>query len=1315
MKNINSKYRLLTAVLASSCLLLPKATLGAFTVNAPNQAGQVTTGDDETSTITVGGSIQTGAAPGVDLKHVNNVINIADSAVANTVAIDITGGTDHGIEITKTGATVNNGTNRDILSVNSGIEIDAGTATINNEGLIKGSNNHAIHIKTNGATAIVNNMSGATLEADTATGTSAILVEAADFSLVNSGTVQGTQATVSRGMELKENFTTITNNAGGVIKSNGTDAILINGAAAVSGQIVNSGTIEGTGSAGGGKAINITGEYTGSILNSQGGKIQTTGGASQAIYVNNNFADIVNAGDITATTKAQAIRIDKSVNGAITNNSTGVISSDAGTTILIDAGLGGALINTGGTIKSTSGVVIDLEPGTLSGNLTNAGGTIEAGDNIAVKMVTGIVNGSFSNTGTGLIQNNSATKYTIDTSTNSIVNVDFVNNGTINNKAGGAINMDGQTINGNFSNSAGATISAVNGEALKMTTGQIDGNFDNAGAMTNNSASSTLLVTSPTVTLIKGNFTNSGTIKNSGTGRALDFTKVTINGNMTNSGTSIIAGDNNAVFWDNISIGGTFTNSGLIQNNSATKATILASGTSTITGGFFNTGTIENLSGGVDAIDFSAATVNIKLNQNGGAITGNVKLSGVGGANFDMTGGTITGNVTEQSNAANTLNLSGGSIVGNVNLGALGDTVNLSGTSITGTLLGGAGVDTVNITGGSFTALDGAAGDILNINSTFTTPGTITNFPNVNVTAGTFTVTKAITGLNTKLDISAGATVIASGAGKIIDGSGGPGALNVDGTLQILNGSNVDMGATTNNGSVAIEAGGSLTTTSYMQNAGKLLTVQLKNSLPAAHITVGGGAGVATLAPGSIIDADVGGEFIPNGTSFTVIDAGGGSAYNLGTLILNQPTSAMVTFTADDVTTPGNLALVASLTPLIQVIPPNSDITSGVASALDNIISTINPTTGNADLLALLGQLQTIPTADQVEQALRTLVPLYNHSLASSSQFIVRRMLDAIGMRLEELLGLSALLQRGDILYDEDDQGYNYGDGGNTMLIRHKYGMWFKPYATVLDQKRRMDIDGYKADSIGLSAGMDWRILDWATVGAAVGFANTDVTQRGLLENKQDINSYHLTFYGQFDPIGPIYVNTMLGLARHRYQVNRGISVAGLSKRADSAFHGLHYVGNVDIGYAWFNGKYYISPMASLLYSRVDMDNYSEKGAGGLDLVVRYEPITELTGKAGLRLAMKNEFVEATYVPQLDLFVHHDFQRDSQESLSNFVAGGPSFTSFGIVPAQTSYTISPSLRFHTHRNMMFQIAYEFEAKDQFIAHSAYFKWYKKLG
>lgn len=1321
---ITRKYKLLKAVLASGCLMVPGLGFGGPIVNAPLSPGVVSAADDDTITITAGGSIQEAAANGINVTHKTNTINIDNAGVPNTLAININGGVDDAINIanTATKTTVNIGLNRDITSVNNGIVIGGADATINNDGLIDAQNNHAISITANGKDATINNLSDGILRSS---GTDAIDVDGEGVTIINAGTIENTTVG-NNAIELKKNFESVTNNPGGMIKNVGGNGILVNGAAAVTGSIINTGTIEATGNAGQGKAINITGALTGSILNNQSAKIQTTGDAAQAIYLDNDITSIINNGTITATQNAQAIRADKNLSGNIINNSTGVIESAAGSTILLDNGLGGSITNSG-TIKSATGIAIELPAGQITGSISNTGGTIQAADNKAVKMVTTILDGSFTNTGT--ITNTSAANFTVDASLNGTFKSNFTNSGTIKNTVGGALSMDSIAINGTLSNAAAGIIEATNGTALNLSGVTIDTNFSNAGNILNNSADSTLYVDDNT--LIKGNFSNSGTIQNNGAaGKALEFDAVTINGNMTNSGT-VAANNENAILWNDTNILGNFSNSGLIQNNSAGSATIRATGNTKITGGLINTGTIENLSGGALAIDLAdAGNVDIKLIQNGGTITGAVQLAdGVAsGQVFDMNGGTITGAVFAVDNVApNILNLNGGTIAGDLFLGNQGDTVNLAGTSVQ-KILGNAGNDNVKITGGSFTELDGGLGaNTLDIDSTFTTPGTIKNFQTINVNAGTFTVTQPITNVDNQFNILNDSTVIASGAGNV----NGAGTLHItNGSLGILNGSQVTMADVNNDDYLGIQANGKLNTGTYNQAAVAELEVQIQTSFAGPYITA---TGAANIANGGVLKAQVGGEFIPNDTPFTIITAGAASDYATGTdnLVFVQPQSATVSFMPSQV---GNDLLLTSVNTPFSTVVPNSDITNGVAGALDNIAaaaSGLNPINPSPALTELLGALQTLSTAEQVEDALRSLVPSYNNSIAANSNWAVRRAFDDIGIRFEELLGLSALLEgedkyRDDENEDDDDdyynprhryrdynQGVSFGDGDGSVLMRHTYGTWVKPYASMIDQRKIDTIEGYRGDSVGLSMGSDWRILDWATIGAALSMGKTDLSQRGLYENKQKIDSYQLSFYGHFDPIGPVYINSMLGLARHRYSVHRTISVGNLTRQAESSFHGLHYAAKFDIGYAWFNGKYYLSPVASMRFGRLDIDNYSEKGAGGLDLVVRTEAMNEILGSIGLRVASKNEYLEATYIPELALFLNYDFKADKQETLNNFIAGGPSFLSFGIEPEQVSYVISPSFRMHTHRNMAFKIAYEFEAKKQYTAHTAYFKWYYK--
>lgn len=1051
-------------------------------------------------------------------------------------------------------------------------------------------------------------------------------------------------------------------------------------------------------------AINIQAAASSLTINNNANRTITS--VADGILAAANLTTINNSGTITGATNGIN---STGTNLTITNNDTGTI---AGTNVAVSIGANSAKISNSGIIDSTAGnsikvlaggtnlTIDNTSTGKIGSNLSNGESILVSGDSTTINNSGEIFIGDGAGNGNAIVADAAGINLTINNAVTGLIGSSA--------DGGSAISVDG----------------AAGGNGLTITNAGSDPtNLNKAGIGSTGVGSTAVNIANSKL----NSFTNSGDIANLGTGFAIDLNNVT---------------------------GTTFTNSGEIYNSEVGSGTVRFAGGTSITNGFVNTGDIENLAGG-SAI-FYAAPSKVTFFQQGGTVTGDVDLNYNGaGQVFNMSGGSIIGDVTDSSAGGSIANVSNGTITGNMLLNGGNQILNFSGGTLTGTLtannaapitlnlsggtsgnvfliggdhivnlsggsvqtiLGLAGInDTVNLSGGSYVAINGGAGgaDVLNVLSSFSTTGLILNMNTVQVKSGVFNVnpTHTITNVDTLLQVDAGASMNVSaniaGAGTFVN----------NGTTTIFSGSTITVGGLiTNNGTLNIEASSIGGATSPLQGgAGFTNTGNLSVNLRSSQACPSGDGlgtcgsinltgGVTTLT-GSTITAAISnpvGEIIPYGSAWDIIT--GTNAGVVGAAAVTTP-SVLLSFAGANNGGTNSYQLTASAIPFSS-LPGGSEITNGLKNALDNIIA---DNVFGSSMSALLGQFQNLTSAEQVEQALRTLVPNFNHSISTMSSFTMRRAFDDIGMHLEELQGITPLLEEVDSYRnDEDLDGWSYGD----PLLRHKSGAWLKPYAGFADQQALETIDGYKADYTGITGGMDWRILDWVTVGVAGSFAKTDITQRGFIQTKQNIDSLQLTLYGQFDPYGPLYFNTLFGAARHKYDIDRTITVGSLVQRPQANYHGIQYAGQLEMGYAYFNGKYYVNPLAKLKYMRLVADNYTETGAP-LGITVDNNDVSEFVGAIGLKLAMQNEYLEATYIPEITALISYDFIGDSQETFNNFAVGSPTFKSIGIKPDQTTYILNVGLRIHTFNNSMFKIAYEFEAKDQYKAHSAMFKWYYK--
>lgn len=1042
--------------------------------------------------------------------------------------------------------------------------------------------------------------------------------------------------------------------------------------------------------------ISITGGDNATVTIGSGTKITTV---DSGIFVDSNLVDVDNAGTIKGATG-----IEVSANGAsflLINQATGSIFVTAAPNQAVNINGANANIENSGLISGTGGIQVGGQNAVI---LNNLGGTI---------------------TGTTIagVQANAT-------------NLTLTNSGTI---SGTGASGDGVQLNQNFlkiTNNASGIISSPFASGINITAA-ISGDIENSGKITSagplpgsagiliganytgsitNNANAIIETTDAGILsdaiLIKGAFTN---INNSGTIQAINGGDIAIGvlagvtgGTINNSGS--IQSNTAAA----IALGGNITqinNSGTIRTlvGAAPGVIVADQPNVTLTGGIVNTGQILNAGGAAfDAIDLQVggAGINIKLTQNGGTIDGKVLLASAGGSIFDMNGGQITGEVITTNLAASTLNLNGGSILGNLTLqSAAGNTVNIAGTTLN-TVTSGAGVDTFNLTAGKFNTITGGAGDILNVKATYSTSGDIIGVPTVNVTAGTFTENNKLTGF-TNLNVGPNASMSVNS--NTVTGNAAAVVVNANSVLSVVGGNQLDTGA----GSILVNNGGSLllgnsaATTgalanTYVQNAGGNFspTIQGAGNFGKMNITNN-----ATLNAGSFVTPILGtGEFIPTGTTFDVITTNNGVVDNS---TLNQPPSLTLSFTKAVVG--NNLRLTANRTGFSPLA--NTGASSGVAGALDTIaqqpVGLIN-----AQILAVLGQLDLIGNQTQLVDELESLAPPVNYGLIAATHVSMDQMFRSIRRRLEDMRYLKTLGAESYQIIGpsdmRDNSGYNYGD---SVYKAANQGAWIQGYGAIVDQRFRNEVEGYLGDASGFAIGMDWG-RQGALVGGALNFTQSHFVGQTEDENVQNVQSVQGSVYSWIDLTDDVYMDTQAGFAMHHYKTRRNIGIGNVTTAGFADFYGVHFGAQTEIGYAFLYDNLLVAPVTRLRYTRMSIDDYSENGAGGLSLTVQNQGLNEFIGGIGLRVVGKKEFAQAIYAPEASFMLAYDFYADAQGTSSRFLGGGPVFPTIGNKPPQTMMLIDLGVNVHTYDSYIFTVKGELDLRDHYYGYSGWVNLYR---
>ena len=363
-------------------------------------------------------------------------------------------------------------------------------------------------------------------------------------------------------------------------------------------------------------AINDVGITTGSVINTgtinciniqnstvSGNMTNTAGGAISATGF---FGSPTDTGIVISN--------NASVSGSVSNAGS-ITASLAG--INIFAPVFGGVANSG-TISAFAGIGVDAS--TFSGGISNSGKITTVGDAIVVGGVSNF-SGGISNTG------------------------------TISSGAEGIFVISDTTFSGGISNSG--TVSATNDGIFVVGVSTYSGGIVNSGTIIT-SGYGMLVGGGGGVSSFSGGIANSGTILSDFNGISVAFLS-SFSGGISNSGT-ISARSSNGIAVSNVStFAGDISNSGTIT---ATTGISIGSGvTFTAGSAIVSSGTIIGTGG--TAIDAGFATSPVTIEQTGGLIAGDIKLS----ANADVlniSGGMINGNIVG-AGASNTINFALGS------------------------------------------------------------------------------------------------------------------------------------------------------------------------------------------------------------------------------------------------------------------------------------------------------------------------------------------------------------------------------------------------------------------------------------------------------------------------------------------------------------------------------------------------------------------------------------------------------------------------------------------------------------------------------
>ena len=383
-----------------------------------------------------------------------------------------------------------------------------------------------------------------------------------------------------------------------------------------------------------------------------------------------------------------------------------------------------------------------------------------------------------------------------------------------------------------------------------------------------------------------------------------------------------------------------------------------------------------------------------------------------------------------------------------------------------------------------------------------------------------------------------------------------------------------------------------------------------------------------------------------------------------------------------------DLIVTATRTPTYSNTAP-----SGGAAGASSALTSLSDAGATGDIQTVLQALDNL-TGEAQGNAIATTIPQVNGGTSVAAISATTQTLGTVSTRLAELRsGLDVA----------DRTGVSAGNHAKGI------GVWIQGFSNFADQARRRQIEGFRASTWGAALGGDKTIGEKVTVGGAFSYARTNVNSKGTSNgNGSDLASYQGTLYASYDRES-YYVEGMVNVGFNDADGVRKIVIDTLRRTAKSDYWSQQYTGKVSGGYDFKRGNVTVTPTASLQYTHLDVDGYTETGANDLNLIVESQDYNVLQTGLGGKVAYNIETKKGTLVPELSAVWLYDFIGDKQQSTSTFNAGGGSFGTDGAEPPQHSAAVGVGLSFRSSANITLAANYDAEIKSNFLAHSGRLK------
>ena len=220
-------------------------------------------------------------------------------------------------------------------------------------------------------------------------------------------------------------------------------------------------------------------------------------------------------------------------------------------------------------------------------------------------------------------------------------------------------------------------------------------------------------------------------------------------------------------------------------------------------------------------------------------------------------------------------------------------------------------------------------------------------------------------------------------------------------------------------------------------------------------------------------------------------------------------------------------------------------------------------------------------------------------------------------------------------------------------LLSDKWGLWVRGNFSFGEKEASDASPAFDADQWAFVGGLDYRASDNSVLGVALSYGSSSV-EFAADDGALDTDSLSLSLYGSAYAAKNFYFDGIFNYANSSYDAARNITYvdgSGLvSADANGDTDGTTLSGGLSAGYDFLAGGLTISPNLGFFYIDTTIDEFTETGAAGLNLIYDEQAFESLTGNIGLRLTYAWNVSWGVLLPHMRV----DFVREFEDDVDVF-------------------------------------------------------------